>query len=489
MIQLYQKGINLKYKNSTFLKTNHIEFQSGAKSFQFKNIEVSELHKIGNWSIYILISSSSSSFFLVDLDKLVCLLEKKDKNTSLEIPYLCPSFIAFEETNENLFVYNSSSGFQPIWYHQLGNNFTFTTQTKSFVNNDDFDLKLRPISFVENLSYHSFTPKESIFKDINWLRKGELLLSSKNKTDTQFPTSSELKTKIQHKEGYYVDTLFNILDQTVNSIISNKKEISLSLSGGYDSGALAGILSKKNIPINTLTIGTKYANEFKEAALTSELVGANHRCVEIKESEYLQLYLKSVYLNEINQPTIAEGYPGIYKTYESLTFQTDLFTGYGADLLLGDVYGHGCKLPKQDSIKNILTRTASTGELNPFIADSFQTKTHPIYLSGRMVKFCLSIPSELKSKNGLNKYVQRKMIEKYKLMPLELLDIKKKALHTGSGLPYMFENILGISKHSDKNYLKIKFMYHTLSMLFEQAIPVNKCDTEQLIHQTLNNTL
>jgi len=62
------------------------------------------------------------------------------------------------------------------------------------------------------------------------------------------------------------------------------------------------------------------------------------------------------------------------------------------------------------------------------------------------------------------------------------LEIKKKGLHEGSGLPAILSEKLGVEK---TNYrVKNRFLYNSLKMLFENGIEPNLCDVDYIIDQT-----
>lgn len=406
-------------------------------------------------------------------------------NWDLISPYTNHSmFLFYDKKKGEVCIYNPLPGIVPVYIQQNDNkNFIQAgSEIKFWLNNESIPLHLKPYEYFSNTEgYLSTLSTDTVFENISRLHPSNILLvSKKNFSVTETDTSIQISDEYDDK--FWIDQLYNTLNKVVEEqFIEKSSPISLSLSGGYDSGTLAALLHKNDIETNAITIGTRNKNEYNEAKLTAKKYEFPLHYGEIQHDDYFNMYFKSVWLNEITQPEIAAGYPGLYQSYLlSSHYSKKIMTGYGADLLLGDIFGIGHQ--KLDSLlKHILIKASLSGELSPYLSSYLKTQSIPVYLHPDVIMLCRKMPGRLKTKNGIYKYIQKEMIIKYNMIPIELLEIDKSGLHTGAGLPQMFNELTrNISNEVD---IKKKFLYHTLKLLFEKMIPFNELSIDKVATQ------
>jgi hypothetical protein len=69
-------------------------------------------------------------------------------------------------------------------------------------------------------------------------------------------------------------------------------------------------LHQQKVNFNTITIGSSVANEFTESKIVADAVRTANHSKLINEANYLQTYLETIFVNEINDTVIAEAFVG-----------------------------------------------------------------------------------------------------------------------------------------------------------------------------------
>jgi asparagine synthetase B (glutamine-hydrolysing) len=287
----------------------------------------------------VIVWSLPTAFNNIIDNEVVRKIHQAIENKEIEnlIPPNVPSFLAYHKVNQKLYIFNSSPGYLPLYYGIFAETFWLTTEAKAFINSPDFPLTLRTYEFFSSLNYQAPIETKSVFENLYRVRSNELLVIDKTNHISKFPfqTSPYL---LNSNEKEITNQLFERLNSTIRHNVVHSKEIGVALSGGYDSGSIVGVLHQQKVNFNTITIGSSVANEFTESKIVADAVRTANHSKLINEANYLQTYLETIFTNEINDTVIAEAFVGISELYQFAgNHCRDLFTGYGADILLGNL--------------------------------------------------------------------------------------------------------------------------------------------------------
>ena len=379
-------------------------------------------------------------------------------------------------------LFNGALSVTPLYYAVDDRHILIATEAKALTKQDLIPIRLAGLENFQLLPY---------FKG-----SGHCLLETVSKLDSGCSIEIDLQTKsLNVHEGHFwseeftadrlledeVAALYHILNNKVEKCM-NGQSIGIPLSGGFDSGAVAA-MSAQYADVHTFTMGTENVNEFDNARIMADFISSDHQEIIIKEEELIPAILHGIFLNELADPVYAEGYSGLYFVFrEAGKKVSTLITGYGADLTLSNFLG-GPLSAVHEVAEQLIKRTSWTGELTKYAPQHFELNVKQPFLDVDVIDRIQSIPVDLKVRQGVEKFIEKEMIIRYGLMPQQLLDLKKKALHTGAGIDRLFNQALGIKE--DQGYIiKSNFLYHAWKeIIFEGKSPSN-VDVDKLVYNS-----
>ncbi len=243
-------------------------------------------------------------------------------------------FCIYDFRKNLIFLARDPIGIKTLYYYFDGKNFIFGSEIKSILCHDikkEFNkrafglyLSLRYVPFeitmfkgirkVPNSCYLLFDLKD---KSIKIRRYWDYIFDiNRNKTEAQF-----------------ADELKNLIIDSIKIRLRKNLPIGAFLSGGLDSSAVVGVLSKLlDKPVRTFSIGFEEGapiNEIKYAKLVADFNGCDHTELNIK-SNFLEDLTKIVWYND---DLIADAaLIPVYLMGKEVKKHLDIvFTGDGAD--------------------------------------------------------------------------------------------------------------------------------------------------------------
>ena len=392
------------------------------------------------------------------------------------------AILILNEHKKELQVFSDNSGLMPIYYVKNGEELFITSELKAFTHTDLLSLKL--VSQKKFLDYANHNPNYSFLNGFEKIIAGKVY--SFNFKTPRILISQYLFSEIKIQENIlnFEDSLMfiysNLLEQVTNGIKENKR-IGIPLSGGLDSGIIASMSIKKVNNLNSYTIGTELGDEFNQAREAAIFLGTHHKEIFIDNDGYMDAVLHGVFLNEFAHPVYAEGYPGFYHIFKAAYNEIDTFlTGYGADLILGDIYNLEDKSTINKISEHACHHTQWTGEFSPFIAAHFNAEViHPFW-NIELINRAISLSWQFKYKGEEVKYVLREMAVKMNLLPKDYAWRKKTAFNVGASTDKLFAKMLKIENYKDYES-KGKFLYKILHYLFIEGKKINELDYKSLI--------
>ena len=238
------------------------------------------------------------------------------ENWDLKTPYSNRSmFLYYDGNTQKASIYQPLPGIIPVYICQVNNELIWTgSELKYWIQCNS--IRLKPFSFFNEMDgYLSPLTTETVWENVIRLHPTNTLQISESGYTT-WQSDTLLKIDDNHDDQFWIQQLYEVLNQTIDEqTFEDTTPICLALSGGFDSGSIAALLANKIIPTVTVTIGTQNRNERKEALLTAKKFNLTNHYGEIKPNDYFEMYFSSVWFNEITQPEIAAGYPGLYKSY------------------------------------------------------------------------------------------------------------------------------------------------------------------------------
>lgn len=237
--------------------------------------------------------------------------------------------------------------------------------------------------------------------------------------------------------------------QQADSIVSNHckryrtsfPHCGVLLSGGIDSSVITSyVLQYFNRPL-ILSMGTDITKDKPYVDIVTTHFKTPYEWVNLSEEDIIEslpivtnlLTKNGIEISEMQQ-ALAIGYFLIFKRAQSLGIR-GIVTGQGPDILFAGYHKYktmnGAVL--ENEIKKDLILLETDKKRDSAMASYFGITLLNPYLEDDFVAFSLTVPAELKRKDGIEKYFMRKWGE-VRNLPQEIVNRPKKAFQYSTGL-------------------------------------------------------
>lgn len=381
-----------------------------------------------------------------------------------------------------------NTGLMPAYSFVEMNRILITSSLKALRFTEDIPRKMIPLTSYRYEYTNPVEPDFCFLEDFKRVLPGYVYSMDYSQPDkinlsrkalNPIQSGSLVLTKTEAEEKLYQLLLENVKDK-----LDDNPDVSIPISGGLDSGLIASFLHEQGKKVYTYTIGTPYGNEFENAKEVHQFVSSVHQEIWIDESAFFEGLLQSAWHNEICDPLYAEGYVGFYHVFKAAKNNAkQVFTGYGADLILGDFLSVADKSTINSFSEYWCKRAAWTGEMSSHVAESFGLEVQHPFWEIELINFGLSIPYSYKYKGEEVKAILRELATHKKLLPPSVSWRTKNALTTGTAIDQLFSAALKI-KHIKNYQFKSIFLYYLFEQFFVLDKTIDEIDINQLIHKT-----
>jgi asparagine synthase (glutamine-hydrolysing) len=189
----------------------------------------------------------------------------------------------FNKQNNELTLVRDRLGIKPIYYYHENQTFIYSSEIKPIIQFDDIDKSIDSSSLHKYLSVGYVPADATLFKHINVVLPGEILVFHDNQlkrrkywsVDEKF-NAREISTDSEESQK---QELKNLIASSVKYRMISDVPLGTFLSGGVDSSLVSAVMqSLSDKPINTFSIGFK-EKEYNEANFAKEIanhLGTNH---------------------------------------------------------------------------------------------------------------------------------------------------------------------------------------------------------------------
>jgi carbapenam-3-carboxylate synthase len=346
--------------------------------------------------------------------------------------------------SDKLSVFGDILGQMPLYYTKTPSIF-ITSSIKLLAQMSHFKPTLKPF---EDFQEEKRNPDYSPFTNLNKLKPDDFLVLSRFSVEcVKKPATNYLGLFLPNEGTNFV----HLLDQQVKHLSHHDLPIGVPLSGGIDSSTICALLKKNQKELYTYSIGTEDRNEFEFSTAV-----ANHlKCVNkkklITENDVNPLMQNLIEFNEMFDALAIEILLPFEMIYQMAVADgvKNLATGYGSDLILGGtLFNKPLNTLHYESVK-LIQRTYWTNEFVNTNAQRYDVSVvHPFWNPG-LIKYGLNILPHLKMKNGIEKYIFRKIVDEANLLPDSIVWRKKIGIHEGSGLNGLIKRALNTNRQSE----------------------------------------
>lgn len=202
----------------------------------------------------------------------------------------------FDKAQSKVYFIRDRAGVKPLFYYHKEGVFLFASELKAFHQCASFKKEIDKNALAIYFKHGNIPAPHSIFKNTFKLNPGHWLcvdLLSRKETLHEYWNAFDAYNQ-QPSHLSYDDAKIHtekLMESAFNYRMVADVPVGVFLSGGYDSTAVAALLSKSQNIINTYTIGFENEDfdESKEARKVAEYLGTNHHEYICKMSDAMDI--------------------------------------------------------------------------------------------------------------------------------------------------------------------------------------------------------
>ena len=214
--------------------------------------------------------------------------------------------IIWDRQLKELFIARDRMGVKPLYYFVNNDYFIFASELRALLKSGIVPPRVSQRAIDDFLSFQSVGFPHSIIQDVQQVEAGTFLLvkgrtirATKYWDITQTAVDFDFSSKAQVQKH-----LYKLLEQAVGRRLISDVPLGAFLSGGIDSSAVVGLMSRvSNEPVNTFNIGfeEKEFDESHYAALIAKKFNTRHTQIKLHPTVFLDELQNA--LNSMDTPS------------------------------------------------------------------------------------------------------------------------------------------------------------------------------------------
>ena len=217
------------------------------------------------------------------------------------------AFAIWDNDKQELFIARDRMGIKPIYHTQAENGFLFASEIRAIMQSGLINTQLNENSILEFLDHQTVYAPNTILKNVLMLMPGHYLTLQNNilKTESYWDIKEQINY-VPYERSYdeVCKHIKHLMFASVEKRLISDVPYGAFLSGGIDSSAIVGIMSKLNAgKTNTFTV-TFDESEFSEvkyAEQIAKLYKTNHHEIKLKPLDLLNELPNA--LNSMDHPS------------------------------------------------------------------------------------------------------------------------------------------------------------------------------------------
>ncbi|MEP6920915.1 MAG: asparagine synthase (glutamine-hydrolyzing) [bacterium] len=209
----------------------------------------------------------------------------------------------WDEAREQLVLVRDRIGVKPLYFYHRDGRFIFASEIKAILEHPAVTPDVDEPSLYHYLTFLTTPPPQTLFKNIQKLPAGHMLVAKRDGTvnisqywDALPPVVTEVRSDEEHKQE-----ILRLLRSSITKRMMSDVPFGVFLSGGVDSSANVALMSEQmSRPVETFTVGfsdAEYLNELDSARRIAREFCTNHHEVIISEKE-MQAFLPDLIFHQ-----------------------------------------------------------------------------------------------------------------------------------------------------------------------------------------------
>jgi len=223
------------------------------------------------------------------------------------------AFAIWDAQRVRLFLARDPMGIKPLYYCSFGQYFLFASEIRALLQTGLIPRRIDHAGLFNYLSFGSAYDPITLIEGISALRPGHFLMWQNRGTHEQMywhplPRPEEARfgenaTSSAEREWSQADLTSALQDAVCMQSVSDVP-VGVFLSGGIDSSAVAGLLRRTGVDVNTFSIVFREADysEAEYSRTVAEGLGTNHHEILVSQHDALEAIPSA--LRAMDQPSI-----------------------------------------------------------------------------------------------------------------------------------------------------------------------------------------
>jgi len=205
------------------------------------------------------------------------------------------AFAIWDKLTQELFIARDRLGIKPLYYYQRNNLLLFSSEIRSLLKSDLIPRKLDQTSLIDYLRYQTVHAPSTIIKDVRMLMPGHYMILSGDQLSVKPVNYWDVSKKCDDsvKEKTYNEVCSDINDLLLKAVerrLIADVPFGAFLSGGIDSSAIVGLMSKvakEKIKTFCITFNEEEFSEAKYAKLIADKFKTDHHDIRLNPQDLM----------------------------------------------------------------------------------------------------------------------------------------------------------------------------------------------------------
>ena len=203
------------------------------------------------------------------------------------------AFAIWNRSKKNLFIARDRAGIKPLYYFQQNNTLIFSSEIRALLSTNLIPKKLNGEALADYLRYQTVHAPDTILKDVSMLMPGHYIIASENNFDIKKywePSTDKNPEAEQRSYSSICKEINKILFDAVERRLVADVPFGAFLSGGIDSSAVVGIMSKiaqQKVKTFSVVFDDSEFSEAKYARLVAEKFNTEHHEIKLTPADFL----------------------------------------------------------------------------------------------------------------------------------------------------------------------------------------------------------
>ena len=250
------------------------------------------------------------------------------------------AFLLYDQKKHLVVLARDHFGIKPLYYYQDDDRIITASEIKAILEHPEVTAEPDFDAICDYITYQYVLNSSTLFKNIHKLPPGHLRVIdlSNGSTNTSKYWDPSFKVDTFHTEEYFIHTLRQLLEDTVNIQLRSDVPLGTYLSGGIDSSLVTLMASSRyNGKIKSFNGAFKEGAQFDESTFARKVTdacGAELHQIYPSEDDFVQSLPKLIY--HMDEPAAG---PGLFPQYMVSKLASDnvkvVLGGQGGDEIFG----------------------------------------------------------------------------------------------------------------------------------------------------------